>query len=161
MFNLNKKIYLKILFFLSIIVLITAYVIEYVFGYTPCNLCIIERIPYIISIIILIFYYIKKKNLTFCSLLLILTFGFSLIISLYHLGIEQGLIDETSICVSKNINLITKEDILKSLLNYTVSCKDVAFRILNLSLTTYNIFISILMFLISIKIYRITNDTKK
>ena len=71
-----------------------------------------------------------------------LIFSFSIIISFYHFGIEQGIIDESSICAS-DLNLITKDEILNSLRQFTISCKDVAFKIFGLSLTTYNIFISI------------------
>ena len=160
MVNLKKN-YLQILFILSITILITAYVIQYTFGYQPCNLCIIERIPYALAIIILILNYKFKKDQVFYGVLLLLVFSFSFLISLYHLGIEQGFVDESNICRSNSVDLITKEEILKSLQKIKISCKDVAFKIFDLSLTTYNMLISILMFLISVKIYLINNDTKK
>jgi disulfide bond formation protein DsbB len=57
---------------------------------------------------------------------------------------------------------MTKEQVLNSLKELNISCKDVAFRIFGLSLTTYNIFVSILMFVISIKIFLLNNnDIKK
>ena len=68
---------------------------------------------------------------------------FSTLISIYHFGIEQGFIDESIVCLSENLDLITKEDILNSLQELRISCKDVAFRIFGLSLTTYNIIISL------------------
>ena len=159
--NLKKEHYLLILFSLSFLILITAYAIQYIFGYQPCNLCIIERIPYTLGIIILILSYKFKKDQVFYSVLLLLIFLFSFLISLYHLGIEQGLIDESSVCESGSLNLITKESVLKSLQEIRISCKDVTFRIFGLSLTTYNMIISVIMFLISVKIYLINNDIKK
>lgn len=161
MFNLKKKDYLQILFFLSILILTSAFIIEYIFGYQPCNLCLIERIPYGLSTIILMIIYNLKKNQIFYSVLLLLVFSFSIFISIYHLGIEQGFIDESTVCVSKNLNLITKDEVLGSLQELRISCKDVAFKIFGLSLTTYNLIISILMFLISTKIYLLSNDIKK
>tara|TARA_B100001093_G_scaffold376190_1_gene361342 strand:+ start:630 stop:1115 length:486 start_codon:yes stop_codon:yes gene_type:complete len=161
MIYLKKDNYLQILFILSIIILTSAFVIEYGFGFKPCNLCIIERIPYGLAIIILVLNYSFSKNQLFFSVLLALVFLFSILISVYHFSIEQGFIDESTICVSENLNLITKEDILKSLKEARVSCKDVAFKIFGLSLTTYNIFISILMFLLSAKIYLFSHDIKK
>ncbi len=80
---------------------------------------------------------------------------------MYHLGIEQGYINESSICISDNKDLITKEDILKSLQELRVSCKDVTFRIFDFSLTTYNMILSLLMFFITLKIYLIKNYDKK
>jgi len=159
--NFKKEIYLKLLFLLCITILITAYSIQYAFGFQPCNLCIIERIPFILAIIVLIFNYKFKKNELFHSILLMMIFTFSFLISVYHFGIEQGFIDESSVCGVNNADLTTKEDILKSLHNINISCKDVAFKIFDLSLTTYNMLISIIMLLISLKIYLINNEIKK
>ena len=161
MANLKKETYLKILFILSFVILLTAYTIQYLLGYQPCNLCIIERIPYALAIIILILSYIFRKDHVFYTILLLLNFSFSFLISIYHLGIEQGFFDQSSVCISKNIDLMIKEDILKSLQELSISCKDVAFKIFGLSLTTYNIMISLLMFLLSTKIYLLSNDIKK
>ena len=161
MINLNKDNYLQILFTLSVIILASTLVIEYGFGYEPCNLCIMERIPYGLAIVILVLNYSFRKNQVFYIVLLILVFSFSIIISVYHFGIEQGFIEESAICESKNLNLITKEDILNSLKELKISCKDVAFKIFGFSLTTYNIFVSILMFLLSTKIYLVSHDIKK
>jgi disulfide bond formation protein DsbB len=162
MVDLGKKNYLQILFFLSFLILISALTIQYIFGYQPCNLCIIERIPYGLAIIILTLNYIFKKDQIFYTILLLLVFSFSIIISIYHFGIEQGFVEESAVCASKNIDLMTKEQVLNSLKELNISCKDVAFRIFGLSLTTYNIFVSILMFVISIKIFLLNNnDIKK
>ena len=111
--------------------------------------------------IILIVNYKFKGNQIFYSILLILIFSFSIIISIYHLGIEQGFIDESTVCVSENLNLLTKEEILNSLNELRISCKDVAFKIFGFSLTFYNLIISILMFLLSTKIYLLNNDIKR
>ena len=83
---------------------------------------------------------------------------FSFFISLYHFGIEQEFIDESQVCGTFTTDMINKDEILKSLQKINISCKNVAFKIFGLSLTTYNIFISILMFLISLKIYLINNE---
>jgi len=161
MANLEKENYLKIILILSILVLTITFIIQYFFGYMPCNLCKIERIPYGLSIIVLIANFSFKGKQIFYSVLLILIFSFSIIISIYHLGIEQGFIEESAVCASENLNLLTKEEILNSLNELSISCKDVAFKIFGLSLTTYNIFISIIMFVLSTKIYLISNDIKK
>ena len=161
MTKLKIENYLQFLLISSILILGSALIIEYIFGYKPCNLCLIERIPYGLSIIILIVNYNFKRNQIFYSVLLILVFSFSIIISIYHFGIEQGFIDESTLCVSENLNLLTKEEVLESLKELNISCKNVAFKILGLSLTTYNVFISIFMLLISLKIYLLSNDIKK
>ncbi len=161
MFDLKNKTYLKILFFLSFITLTTAFAIQYLLGYQPCNLCIIERIPYALSIIILILIFTLKKDLLFYSILLLFIFTFSFLISIYHIGIEQGFLDESLVCGSKNSELLTKDEILKSFQKIEISCKDVAFKIFGLSLTTYNMILSIIMFLISLKIFLFSYGIKK
>jgi disulfide bond formation protein DsbB len=163
MFSLTKQHYLQILFALSCLILLSALIVEYVLGYQPCNLCIIERIPYGLAIIILILNHLFKKDQLFYTILLILVFSFSIIISVYHFGIEQGFIEESTVCASQNIDLMTKEQILNSLKELNISCKNVAFRIFDLSLTTYNLFASILMLIMSLKILSLNNnhDIKK
>ena len=154
MFNLKAEIYLRIIFLLSFIALISAYFIEHVLGHQPCNLCLIERIPYGLSIILISLMFMMKKNESFFILLLTLTFIFSLSISLYHFGIEQGIFQESTICGVKNFSEnITVEELLNKLSEKTISCKDVTFRIFGLSLTAINIVISILLIITLAKIY--------
>tara|TARA_Y100000287_G_C13979563_1_gene237398 strand:+ start:92 stop:577 length:486 start_codon:yes stop_codon:yes gene_type:complete len=154
MFNLKAEFYLKIIFIFSLFALISAYFIEFILGHQPCNLCLIERIPYGLSIILIITIFILKKNENFFVLLLILTFVFSFAISVYHLGIEQGFFQESAVCDVKNVNEnLSKEDLLKQLSKKIVSCKDVTFKIFGLSLTSVNIIISLMFIITLVKIY--------
>ena len=154
MFNLKAELYLKIIFLFSFIALISAFFIEHALGHQPCNLCLIERIPYGLSIIIIMVAFLTKKNQKFLVLLLILTFIFSFAISFYHYGIEQGFFQESSICGLKDFTKsITKEDLLKQLSEKTTSCRDVTFRIFGLSLTSINIIISLLFIITLLKIF--------
>ena len=67
---------------------------------------------------------------------------------------EQGFIKESLVCDLKSgSNLLSKEEILKQLQEKNVSCKDVTFKIFGLSLTTYNILISLLITISTGKIY--------
>jgi len=153
MFDLKAEFYLKIIFLFSFVALISAFFVEYVLGHQPCNLCLIQRIPYGLSIIIIITIFLIKKNQKFLVLLLILNFIFSLTISFYHYGIEQDFFQESSICGAKNLTeSITKEDLLKQLSEKTISCRDVTFRIFGLSLTSINIVISLLFIITLLKI---------
>ena len=154
MLNLKIKIYLRLIFIISLISIISAYFIEYILGHQPCRLCLIERIPYGLSIILITFNYFFKKKEKFIILLLILTFFFSFAISVYHLGIEQGLFEESAVCGLKDsTGIISKEEILKQLQEKTVSCKDVTFRIFGLSLTSINILLSLMLIILLTKIY--------
>ena len=150
----KKQLLIKIIFLVSVIALISAFIIEYILGHQPCNLCIFERIPYLLAIIIIVFNYQFNQFEKFFVLLLLIVFLIGAILSLYHLGIEQGFIQESLVCDLKNgSNLLSKEEILKQLQEKNVSCKDVTFKIFGLSLTTYNIAISILITINALKIY--------
>ena len=147
-----KKIYLSILIIL-ILALISAYFIEYFLGYQPCNLCLLERIPYALSIIIILTNFKIKFNDKHILLVLIVIFVVSALLSIYHLGIEQRLIEESFVCSTKdNLNL-NKEQLLQELQKMNISCKNVAFTIFGLSLTTYNILLSVIISATLIKIY--------
>ena len=161
MVEINKTIILKLIFLISIIALSSAFIIEYVLGHQPCNLCILERIPYLLALIIIVLNY-KFINLEkYFILFLILIFLAATILSLYHLGIEQGFIEESLVCDLKNgSNLLSKEDILRQLQEKNVSCKDVTFKILGLSLTSYNIIISILIVYFTTRTYLSYDNNK-
>ena len=150
----SKNLLIKFIFLISAIALVSAFFIEYKLGHQPCNLCILGRIPYLIAIILILLNY-KFNHLEKLFLILLTTvFFFATILSLYHLGIEQGFIQESMVCDLKNgSNLLSKEDILKQLQEKSVSCKDVTFKIFGLSLTTYNILISLLITIYTAKIY--------
>ena len=155
MHNFKIETYLKIIFLISLISIISAYFIEYILEHQPCSLCLIERIPYGLSIILIISNYVFRKNEQFIILLLILIFAFSFIISFYHFGIEQGFFEESVVCGIKNASdIISKEELLKQLQVKTVSCKDVTFRIFGFSLTTFNIIVSLFLLILLTKIFK-------
>ncbi|EDZ59772.1 disulfide bond formation protein [Candidatus Pelagibacter sp. HTCC7211] len=150
----SKNLLIKLIFLISIVALASAFFIEYKLGHQPCNLCILERIPYLIAIILILLNYKFNHFEKYFLILLTIVFFIATILSLYHLGIEQGFIQESMVCDLKSgSNLLSKEDILKQLQEKSVSCKDVTFKIFGLSLTTYNILISLLITIYTAKIY--------
>ena len=149
----NKNI-LNIILVFSVFALLAAYFIQYILGHEPCNLCLIERLPYISSIILTLLSLILKKFEKIIFILLALIFISATIISFYHFGIEQGFFQESLVCNSNNeINNLNKEDLLKELQKRTISCKDVDFRLFGLSLATINTIISFILSVITFKIF--------
>ena len=150
----SKNLLIKLIFLISIIALVSAFFIEYILGHQPCNLCVLERIPYFLAIIVVLLNYKFIQFEKFFILLLIIIFFAGTILSLYHLGIEQGFIEESLVCDLKSgSNLLSKGEILKQLQEKSVSCKDVTFKIFGLLLTSYNILISLLITIGAGKIY--------
>ena len=150
----RRQLLIKIIFLVSILALVSAFFIEYILGHQPCNLCVLERIPYLLAIIIFCLNYKFILFEKFFILLLTIIFLTGTALSLYHLGIEQGFIQESLACdIKSGSNLLSKEEILKQLQEKNVSCKDVTFKIFGLSLTNYNVLISLLITISTGKIY--------
>ena len=149
----NRTIFNFILLF-SIFALLTAYFIQYVLGHQPCNLCLMERIPYILSIIIFVLSFLFKKYEKIYLSLLALIFISATLISFYHVGIEQGFVKESLVCnINSQGSNLTTEGLLNELKTKTISCKDVDFKIIGLSLATINTIISLILSIIIGKLF--------
>ena len=154
----NIKTFCLITLIVCILSLITAIYIEHIIEIKPCKLCIYQRFPYLVAIFISFLGYYFPNNI-FWVKLLTLIFVISFVISGYHVGIENEFFKEFSGCTNKNINLLDKSEILNSLQNEVISCKNVSFKILGMSLATINMIISSLFVIIYLKI--INNEKNK
>jgi len=150
---INKTIFNLILIF-SIIALLAAYFIQYILKHQPCDLCLIARVPYIFSIIVISICLFTKKFEKLSLIVLSLIFFSATLIAFYHFGIEQGFIKESLVCdLSNKDNNLSKEALLNQLKEMPVSCKNVTFKIFGLSLATFNIFISLILSVITTKLF--------
>ena len=154
MLKIKYKTTLSLMLLFSIFSLIAAYFIQYVLGHQPCNLCLIERIPYIISIIIISICLFLKKFEKLSLIILSLIFFSATLLAFYHFGIEQEFIKESVVCdLDVTSTDLSKETVLNQLKVMPMSCKDVTFKILGLSLATFNIFISLILGAITMKLF--------
>ena len=150
---IKNKFTLNIVLILSVFILITAYFIQYILDHKPCNLCLIERIPYLSAIILIALIFVLNKYEKIISLIVGLIFIFGAVVSFYHFGIEQGFFSESLVCdLGNGDKAVSTQDLLKQLEKEKVSCKDVTFRVLGLSLATINTLISMLLGVIMIRI---------
>jgi len=152
----NQKInkYLIFIFFFILIALILAYFIQYALGYQPCKLCIYERIPYFFSIFLLITILFSQKYQKVTLLILSIVFLFGAFLAFYHFGIEQGLFEELGVCGNTNFSdSLSKEQILEQLNKSNISCKNVDFKILGLSLASINSIFSLFLSVIFLKLF--------
>ena len=147
-----------IIFIFSLLSLSIALYIEFYLGYSPCKLCIYQRIPYLLAIFITFLGISYYKNLIWLYLLLI-TFFSSLLLSGYHFGIEQEIFNEFSGCTGNSINIIDKNELLKLLNSEVNTCKNVDFKIFGLSLATINFLLSFIIFILVLKV--IKNEKNK
>ena len=140
----KNKPTLNFILFFSLFALFAAYFIQHILEHKPCNLCLIERIPYFSSIILILFSLLAKKYEKIVLTLVLLLFLFGFIVSFYHFGIEQGFFSESLVCnLDKTNKILSTSELLKELEEQTISCKIVNFKIFGLSLATINTLISL------------------
>jgi len=144
-----------LIFILAIISLtiISALIIQYWLGHEPCKLCIYERIPYFLSILLLIKILLFKKYEKITLFILFLIFIASAVLAFYHFGIEQGFFSESFVCKAGDTGTLSKEQLLEQLNKNSISCKDVSFKVLGLSLAIINTILSIILSIIFLKLF--------
>ena len=154
MSKIKNKIIFNLILLFSIFALVAAYFIQYVLKHQPCNLCLIERIPYTFSIIVISTCLFTKKFEKISLIILSLIFFSATLIAFYLFGIEQGFFKESLVCnLNSENNNLSKEALLNQLKEMPMSCKDVTFKIFGLSLATFNIFISLILGVITTKLF--------
>tara|TARA_B110000444_G_C18580651_1_gene473790 strand:- start:67 stop:555 length:489 start_codon:yes stop_codon:yes gene_type:complete len=153
---------ISILLSISVLILLSAYFIEYVLGYEACNLCLIGRVPYFFIIILGLFFFFFKKFKKIVLKLIFISFVLSTLIAFYHFGIEQDFFNESLVCQIKAFkqNISTNELLQELTNNKAKSCKIVNFKIFGLSLATINLFISFVLSIITFK-YILKNEHNK
>ena len=156
MLKQSNNIFLIIIFAVISLTSISALIIQYWLGHEPCKLCLYERIPYFLSILLLMKILLFKKNEKITLLILSLVFVSSSTLAFYHFGIEQGFFSESLVCKAEDLSkILSKEQLLEQLIQNNVSCKDVSFRILGLSLAAINTIFSLFLSVIFIKLFLI------
>ena len=161
MIDKNHNTILKIVFILIFLSLISAFVIEYGLGHEPCKLCLYQRYPYYLSIILLTSIFVIKKNIKIHLLILSVVSLLGSIVAFYHFGIEQGFFNESLVCEAENLNQsMSKEEILKQLQRNTISCKEVTFKFLGLSLASINTIFSLILSYIFFKMFKNYENNK-
>ena len=151
--RVNKKFIFSVLVFTSL-VLVSAFIIEYQLGHEPCKLCLYERIPYFLSMLLIIKMLFIKKYERVTLLILFLVFISSTALAFYHFGIEQGFFSESLVCATGDLSkTLSKAELLQLLKQNSISCKDVSFRILGLSLAAINTVFSLILSVIFMRMF--------
>ena len=155
MLKQSNNIFLIIIFAVISLAIISALIIQYGLGHEPCKLCLYQRIPYFLAILLIIKIFFFKKYEKITLLILSLIFIGSTALAFYHFGIEQGFFNESLVCTAPDLSkTLSKEQLLEQLKQNNISCKDVSFRILGMSLTTINTIFSLALSVIFIKLFR-------
>ena len=154
MLKQSNNIFLIIILAFISLAIISALVIQYWLDHEPCKLCLYERIPYFLSMLLIIKILFNKKYEKITLLILSLVFVSSAALAFYHFGIEQGFFSESLACTTGDLpKTLSKEELLEQLKQNSIGCKDVNFRILGLSLATINFILSLALSVIFIKLF--------
>ena len=151
---IKYKLQINLILIFSILSILFAFYVEYILGHKPCNLCLFQRLPYILIIFLIILLLIFRNFERLIFLFLSIIFLSGALLALYHFGIEQGIFSESFVCKGDDTDVnLNKEEILKQLKIRQISCKDVTFTILGVSLATINTFVSTILAIITFKIF--------
>ena len=154
MLKQTNNIFLIVILAIIFITIISALIIQYWLGHEPCTLCLYERIPYFLSILLIIKILFFKKYEKITLLILSLLFVGSAALAFYHFGIEQGFFNESLACTAPDLSkTLSKEQLLEQLKQNSISCKDVNFKILGISLAAINIIFSLILSVIFIRLF--------
>ena len=154
MLKQSNNIFLIVILAIISLTIISALIIQYWLGHDPCKLCLYERIPYFLSMLLLIKIIFIKKYERIILLILFLVFMSSTTLAFYHFGIEQGFFSESLVCKAEDLSkILSKEQLFEQLKQNSVSCKDVSYKILGLSLATINTIFSIILSVIFIRLF--------
>ena len=154
MSQIKYKLQINLILIFSILSILFAFYVEYILGHKPCNLCLFQRLPYILIIFLIVLLLIFRNFERLIFLFLSIIFLSGALLALYHFGIEQGIFSESFVCKGDdNDGTLNKEEILKQLKIRQISCKDVTFTILGVSLATINTFVSTILAIITFRIF--------
>ena len=149
----NDIFLIVILAFISLTI-ISALIVQYWLGYEPCRLCLYERIPYFLSVLLITKIFFIKKYERGTLLILFLVFMSSTVLAFYHFGIEQGFFSESLACTTGDLSkTLSKEELLQQLKQNSIGCKNVSFRILGLSLAAINTIFSLVLSVIFLRLF--------
>lgn len=140
----HDKMYFLGLIIISALSLLYAFFVEYLQGFEPCILCLYQRIPYYLLIIIGIAGIVFKGHKYFLFLALGALLS-SVLLSGYHAGVERGIFNPTDTC-NAGINIpegLSADQIRDMFYDKPIAtCTIAAFKILGLSMTEWNFLFS-------------------
>ena len=134
----------------SLAMLIFALVSEYVYAYQPCSLCIQQRYPHVLIVVLCLIIFTLKKKISTIYVLNILLIGISIILAFYHVGVENNIFLGPESCspydLSKNLDKSPEVLLNEILAKPMISCNTVSWSFLNLSMASWNLIFSLILF---------------
>jgi disulfide bond formation protein DsbB len=132
----------------SVVVLAGALAMQYWGGLIPCELCLLERWPWRVAIVIALvgFFLGHRMRFPWVALLLAAVYAVSTVFALYHVGVEQHWFAGPSACTAAPGGAMTLEQ-MKAQLRATpaVMCDQIQWSLFGVSLAGWNLVASLIM----------------
>ena len=121
----------------SLVLLLGAFFFQHVVGLAPCKLCIWQRWPHVVAILIgVAALALGTRALAWLGALAALV---TASVGLYHIGVEKGWWEGPSTCTSSGAGNLSANDFFDKVINAPlIRCDEIAWQMLGLSMASYN-----------------------
>lgn len=134
----------------------TAFVAQFAYGYEPCVLCVYQRIPYGVLLILGTFGLLSagKAPMHAVALFAMLSFIVGAAIAGYHVGVEQTWWVSAAPCGGGLDMSASSTDFLAALQQKAEkSCGDIDWTLFGISMATYNFVVSAVMAIVCLIVW--------
>ena len=152
----------SLLIIISLIAISSALIAEYIYGLQPCELCLKQRHPYYLIILVaLIIFFIPNLYKLLMYVLVQLATIYGIFYSIWHVGVEKKLFQGPTGCstgLSKSSNTADLKEQIFS--NSVISCDEVIWSFFGISAASLNTIVLLFIFIIN-GLYIYSNYAKK
>ena len=148
------------IFFVSVRVIIFVHYMEYI-GFTPCQLCIHQRWPwYLIILLSFVSIFYNNRIYPYNKFIIFFLFVGSAAYAGWHAGIEWAFWEGPSTCTTDTNKIESHDNLLENIqsIQSFVPCNEASFRFLGISLAGYNFISSLIMSIYTFLLLRNENE---
>ena len=140
-----------LLIIISVIAITSALIAEYIFNLQPCELCLKQRHPYYLIVVVsLIIFFIPVFQKLFLYILIQLGTIYGIFYSVWHVGVENKLLKGPSGCTAGLSNSSSTADLKEQILSkQVISCDEVVWSLFGISAASLNTMILLFIFVIN------------
>jgi disulfide bond formation protein DsbB len=145
---LTTRSFATIMLAASIAVLGTALLSQYWGGLAPCELCLLQRWPWRVAIMLAVAAWLAgdRVSLSLVALVFALVFFISAGLGFYHLGVEQHWFAGPTACTATGPTATTVDELRRQLLAAPlVLCDQVQWALFGVSLAGWNLIASLML----------------
>jgi disulfide bond formation protein DsbB len=134
--SISARTWLVLLGLASAAALVSAYALQYLGGFEPCQLCYWQRYPYM-AVIAVAAVGVASRFVRLALLLALALFLTNVGLSFYHVGVEQGIFALPAGCAAGG-TATTVEELRAQLMAAAPACDQVSVSFIGLSLSAWN-----------------------